>query len=131
MANINYTAALKYIDLGENDKAIEKLLLAIEQETEKGNEMGATEYRCVLGEFYANIGMSEHAREQFELVLNYCDANLALPRQRLIAKTSLDIIDGKIKPERKKAPHEVNSAIPLVRKPVQDKAFIAKQLGKK
>ena len=35
MSNLNYEAALKYIDLGSYDKAVEKLKLAIDEESSK------------------------------------------------------------------------------------------------
>lgn len=49
MSNINFEAALKYIDLGSYDKAVEKLKLAIDEESSKDNDTRATEYHCVLG----------------------------------------------------------------------------------
>ena len=56
MSNINFEAALKYIDLGSYDKAVEKLKLAIDEESSKDNDTRATEYHCVLGELYAQLG---------------------------------------------------------------------------
>ena len=127
MSNVNFKAALQYIDLGESEKAIEKLKLAIDQELDKDNESGSIEYRCVLAEYLAKLGRQDEAREEFSEVLRYCDTYTALPRQRAIAKTSIDIIDGVIKvPESKPDP-----SLPLIPKPMQNKAFITKQLNKK
>lgn len=127
MSNVNFKAALQYIDLGESEKAIELLKLAIEQELDKDNESGSIEYRCVLAEYLAKLGRQDEAREEFSEVLRYCDTYTALPRQRAIAKTSIDIIDGVIKvPESKPDP-----SLPLIPKPMQNKAFISKQLNKK
>lgn len=127
MSNINFKAALRYIDLGESEKAIELLKLAIEQEFDKDNESDSIEYRCVLGEYLSKLGRQDEAREEFSEVLRYCDTYTALPRQRAIAKTSIDIIDGVIKaPEDK--PHP---SLPIFPKPMQNKAFITQQLKKK
>ena len=65
MSNINFEAALKYIDLGSYDKAVEKLKLAIDEESSKDNDTRATEYHCVLGELYAQLGKEDEAREEF------------------------------------------------------------------
>lgn len=132
--NISFEAALQHIDLEDYDKAKELISQAIEQELEKGNEQAATEYRCVLGELCGNLDEKELAREQFEKVLEYCDRTGTLPRQRAIAKTSLDFFDGKtsaavaasISGNARRA-----AELPLVQKPVQNKAFISRQLNKR
>ena len=132
--NVNVTAALRYIDLGNEEKAIELLRLAISQEVEKGDETSATEYRCILGEYYANLGQSENARDLFNQVVNFCTENRTLGKQRDIAQTYLDIMDGKIDPEALKAasaPAKRNPSVPLVPKPMQNKAFISKQMNKR
>lgn len=131
--NVNVSAALKYIDLGNEEKAIELLQLAISQEAEKGDETAATEYRCVLGEYYANLGQSENARDLFNQVVNFCDETHTLGKQRDIAQTYLDIMDGKIDPAELEAANKAkrNPSVPLVPKPVQNKAFIAKQMNKR
>lgn len=125
--NIEFEAALKYIDLGNYDKAIEGINSAIARETEKGNLSDAAQFRCVLGELYANLGKVEDSTREFEQVLDYCDETSTLQQQRKIAQTYLDAFSGKLPmpaaPERMKRPGDV----PLVPKPRQNAAFIAKQ----
>ena len=75
MSNINFEAALKYIDLGSYDKAVEKLKLAIDEESSKDNDTRATEYHCVLGELYAQLGKEDEAREEFTQVIQFADEN--------------------------------------------------------
>lgn len=131
--NVNVTAALRYIDLGNEEKAIELLQLAISQEAEKGDETSATEYRCILGEYYANLGQSENARDLFNQVVNFCEESRTLAKQRDIAQTWLDIFDGKLDPaalEAAKKPKR-DPSVPLVPKPMQNKAFISKQMNKR
>ena len=132
MSNINFEAALRYIDLGSYDKAIEKLNLAIDEEFANDNEIRSFEYRCVLGELLAQLGREQEAREQFEQVIFYSNENNVLATQRAIAKTYLKAYDGQLP-----APSSDSSAakrpgdIPLVPKPVQNKGFINRQLNKK
>lgn len=131
--NVNVTAALRYIDLGKEEKAIELLKLAISQELEKGNETAATEYRCILGEYYANLEQTENAIDQFNLVLNFCYENHTLSKQRDIAQTWMDAFSEKLDPaaiERASKPKR-DPSVPLVPKPVQNKAFISKQMNKR
>ena len=73
MSNINFEAALKYIDLGSYDKAVEKLKLAIDEESSKDNDTRATEYHCVLGELYSQLGMEDEARDEFRQVIHFAD----------------------------------------------------------
>lgn len=126
--NIDFEAALRYIDLGNYDKAIEMLKSAIDKEKE--NPSAAAQYRCVLGELYANLGKVEESRTEFEQVLDYCDETNTLEKQRTIAKTFIDAFDGNLpsmpSQEKTKRPGHV----PLVPKPIQDKGFIAKQSRK-
>lgn len=128
--NIDFEAALKYIDLGSYDKAIEKLNTAIAHEQESNNESMAVQYRCVLGELHANLGNADKAREEFDKVIEYCDEAHTLQKQRNIAQTYLDAFDGKLKmpaqPEQKRP-----GDIPLVPKPVQNKGFINRQMSRK
>lgn len=124
--NINFEAALKYIDLGNYEKAVEKLNTAIEQaggDTEEG-----TQYRCVLGELYANIGNAEKSREEFEKVINYTEDTNTLSRQRDIARAYIDAFDGKTAAPAPKLRRPGDA--PLVPKPRQNSAFIAKQTRK-
>ena len=132
MSNLNYEAALKYIDLGSYDKAVEKLNLAIDEESSKDNDIRATEYRCVLGELFAQLGKEEEAREEFTQVIQFADENNVLDTQCSIAKTYINAFDGLIPPapassnETEKRPGDV----PLVPKPVQNKGFISRQMNK-
>lgn len=133
MSNINFEAALKYIDLGSYDKAVEKLKLAIDEESSKDNDTRATEYHCVLGELYAQLGKEDEAREEFTQVIQFADENNVLATQRSIAKTYINAFYGLIPP----APEASNETekrpgyVPLVPKPVQNKGFISRQMNKK
>ncbi|MBP1580439.1 MAG: tetratricopeptide repeat protein [Oscillospiraceae bacterium] len=133
MNNLNYQAALKYIDLGNFDKAVEKLNAAIDEELKADNGIPAAQYRCVLGELYANIGKQDESREQFNLVLDYCNENHVLDAQRRIAKTYIDAFDGILPavPEMEAPAEKRPGYVPLVPKPVQNKNFINKQMNKK
>lgn len=126
-----FELALNYLDSEQYDKAIQYMGIAIDKSLEKGNEIEATEYRCVLGELYTNLGREDEAREQFGLVLQFCDEHNVLPKQRHIAKTFLNAFDGILPeiPEEKQV--ERPGYIPLVPKPVQDKGFINRQMKKK
>lgn len=121
--NIDFEMALRYINLGDYDKAVEGLNKAISAESEKGNESVAAEYRCVLGELFANTGKTAEAREEFVKVLGYCDSTHSLPKQREIARTFLGAFDG----ELRQRPGD----IPLIPKPAQNKAFISKRMNKR
>ena len=123
--NIDFEAALRYIDLGSYDKAIDSLKAAINKEIEKENDADATQYRCVLGELLANLGRKEEAREEFEQVLDFCDQTFILQKQRAIALAYLNAFDGIITeaPQPERRPGDV----PLIPKPRQDKGFITRQ----
>lgn len=125
--NVYFEAALRYIDLGSYDKAIEKLKTAIDMESKDPETQ--TQYRCVLGELYANLHMVEESREEFNKVLDYCQESHTLQKQKAIAQTYIDAFDGKLKmpEEKQKRPGDA----PLVPKPRQNAAFIAKQARRK
>ncbi|MGN1108521.1 MAG: hypothetical protein ACI4RK_03980 [Oscillospiraceae bacterium] len=127
--NIDFEAALKYIDLGSYDKAIDKLKTAIENETEKNDLSTATQYRCVLGELYANLGRKDESKAEFEKVLDYCDETHTLQKQGNIAATYISAFEGKLPAQPQPAAKRPGD-VPLVPKPVQNKAFIAKQSRK-
>lgn len=131
--NMDFQAALRYIDLGDYNKAIKLLNKAITDEEAAENGIEATQYRCVLGELLINIPKPEEARAEFEKVIAYCDEYNVLDKQRAIARTYIDALDGKLAmPKQQSAPAEKRPGyIPLVPKPVQDKGFIAKQMNKK
>ncbi len=112
--NIMFETALKYIDLGSYDKAVENLNKAIEEEKNSGNEQTAIEYTCVLGELLANMGKKNDSRKAFLEVFSYCEKNKALPKQREIAAKFLASFE------------DAKSA-----KPIQNKAFISRQMRKR
>ena len=122
--NINFEVALRYINLESYEKAVEHLKLAIGEETANGKEDTAIQYTCVLGELFANLGRVAEAREQFNKVLEYCRRTSSLPKQRDIALAFMDAFDGKIKT----VTQPMNA--PMSAKPVQNKAFIQKQMRK-
>ncbi len=127
--NIEFEAALRYIDMGSYDKAVKHLMNAIEKEEGNAEEF---QYRCVLGELYANIGKHDEAREEFNKVLDYCDETNSLDKQRHISQTYLDALDGKL-PEMPEQPARAAKRpgdVPLVPKPQQNKGFIARQSRK-
>ena len=133
MSNLNYEAALKYIDLGSYDKAVEKLKLAIDEESSKDNDIRATEYRCVLGELFAQLGKEEEAREEFTQVIQFADENNVLATQRSIAQTYINAFEGLLPPipSANTEPANRPGDVPLVPKPVQNKGFISRQMNKK
>lgn len=133
MSNINFEAALKYIDLGSYDKAVEKLKLAIDEESSKDNDTRAAEYRCVLGELYAQLGKEDEAREEFTQVIQFADENSTLDTQRSIAQTYINAFEGLLPPipSANTEPANRPGDIPLVPKPVQNKGFISRQMNKK
>ena len=133
MSNINFEAALKYIDLGSYDKAVEKLKLAIDEESSKDNDTRATEYHCVLGEHYAQLGKEDEAREEFTQVIQFADENSTLDTQRSIAQTYINAFEGLLPPipSANTEPANRPGDVPLVPKPVQNKGFISRQMNKK
>ncbi|MCI5668891.1 MAG: hypothetical protein MR291_09080 [Oscillospiraceae bacterium] len=124
--NIDFEAALKYIDLGNYERAVEKLNSAIAAAGENTDE--EMQYRCVLGELYANMGIVNRSQEEFVRVMKYTEDSTTLPKQRAIAQAYLDAFAGKtaMPKEQMKRPGDA----PLVPKPRQDAAFIAKQSRK-
>ncbi len=124
--NIDFEAALKYIDLGNYEKAVEKLnsaINAVGDETDEGMQ-----YRCVLGELYANMGMVNLSHDEFVKVMNYSEDHNTLTAQRNIAKTYLDAFAGNLPMPEKKTGRPGDA--PLVPKPRQNAAFIARQTRK-
>jgi tetratricopeptide (TPR) repeat protein len=136
--NMDFEAAMQYINLENYDKAAESLKKAIDKEMADDNESRATEYRCVLGELLANLDRREEARDEFAQALDYCNFSGELHDQKAIATAFIDAIDaGRELPNFSKpaAPQTAapkrNPSVPLVPKPVQDKAFIAKKTSKR
>ena len=138
--NIEFQKALQYIDKEAYEKAIESLNIAITQEEEADNLSTATEYRCVLGELYYQLQMDAQALDELGEVIRYCDETNTLTKQREIARTYINAINGILPQEIKDkaeaaakadAQAKRSKSMPLVPKPVQDKAFITKQMSKK
>lgn len=127
--NIDYEAALRYIDLENYEKAEESLRKAIQTEEDKNDPTAATQYRCVLGELFANLGRADEARALFEQVIDFCDRTNTLGQQRMISRRFIDAFDGKIPSPA--APAKRNPSVPLVPKPVQDKGFIAGKMKRR
>lgn len=122
-----FNMALEYINNGNYDKAIEMLNECIDNATANENPMEATQVRCVLGELYANLGKKEDAVDNFRQVLEYCHSTDSLPEQAKIAASYIKAI-AESKPAN---PTDRPGYVPLVPKPVQDKAFITKAMNKK
>ncbi len=142
--NVNFEKAVRYIDLGSYTKAVDALNAAINEANEAGNAREAIQYKCVLGELYAQLEIEAHAKAVLQEVVAYCDENRCLHEQREIAQKYLiayetGTIDKVLneepapapaaRPEAKKA--ERPGYVPLVPKPTQDKSFITKQMSKK
>lgn len=122
--NVEFEAALRYIDLGETAKAEEHLIKVVEKAKDDVEEM---QYRCVLGEFYANNGEKDKSREQFDKILSHEEHADQLRKQRAIARAYVDAFDGKVPvPEQEKRPRD----IPIFPKPRQNANFIVKQSRK-
>lgn len=94
--NINFEAAIKFINLGDNDSAINELNTAIGVEEKNGRESTAIQYRCVLGELLHELGRDDDASKELEKVVKYCGETNSLPQQERIASDILDAIGGKV-----------------------------------
>jgi len=130
--NTNFEAALRHIDLGNYDKAIEELNTAIDTEMDNDNEGRATEYRCVLGELLANLDRRDDARDEFAAVLDYCDYSRSLPKQRQISIAFIKAIDGGTPlPDFSRGKQDAPEQRPIFAKPAQDKNFIIKQMNRR
>ncbi|MGN0649434.1 MAG: hypothetical protein ACI4KM_03280 [Oscillospiraceae bacterium] len=128
---VEFDAALRYIDMGNYDKAIEHLKLAIDKAAET-DEAESIKYRCVLGELYANLEMTEEAKSEFNRVVVFTNENTILAQQRHIAQTFLRAYEAAEQmPADELTPAKRPGDVPLVPKPVQDKGFIAKQMSKR
>lgn len=141
--NLNLEKALAYIDLGSYNKAVDSLEAAIKEEEAAGNNQTAIEYKCVLGELYAQLDMPLQAQRVLGEVVMFCDENCCLAEQRSIAVKYLiayetNTIDAVLNEqavrEGKMAAAKAAARpgyLPLVPKPMQDKGFISRQMGKK
>lgn len=109
--------------------ALQELDSAIAEERENGNENAEIQYTCVLGELLANLGEVERSRGEFTKVIEYCNRTGSLSKQLDIAQTYIAAFDGKI--QMTSASMKRPGDAPLVGKPVQNKAFISKQMNKR
>lgn len=127
--NVNFELAIQFINLEDYDNAVKKLNEAIAEENGAGNENSAIQYTCVLGELLANLERIEESRAEFNKVIEYCRRTNSLTKQLNIAETYIAAFDGKIQmtPQPARRPGDV----PLVGKPIQNKAFISKQMNKR
>lgn len=142
--NVNFEKAIRYIDTGSYNKAVDALNAAIDEEAEKGNMHVAIQYRCVLGELFAQLEMEAQAKVAFNAVVQYCDENCCLAEQRAIAQKYLiayetGTIDRVLNEQPAETPAPAPAAqntkrpgyVPLIPKPTQNKSFITKQMSKK
>lgn len=127
--NIHFDMAIQFINLESYDNAVKELNEAIAQENAEENEYSAIQYTCVLGELLANLERIEESRVEFNKVIEYCRRTNSLPKQLDIAETYIAAFDGRIQmtPQPARRPGDA----PLVGKPVQNKAFISKQMNKR
>lgn len=144
--NVNFEKALKYIDMGSYNKAVDSLNAAIDESKSAGDDSVAIQYKCVLGELYAQLEMEEQAISAFTEVVDFCDKSNLLIEQRNIAMKYLiayrtGTIDSVLNEEPAEAPApsakpaEKAAArpgyLPLIPKPTQNKSFISRQMSKK
>ena len=142
--NVNFEKAIRYIDMGSYNKAVDSLNAAIVEANEAGNTNEAIQYKCVLGELYAQLEMATQAKAVLQEVVAHCDENRCLYEQRAIAQKYLIAyetgnIDAVLNEQPAPAPAAKPAAqmaerpgyAPLVPKPTQDKSFITKQMSKK
>lgn len=133
--NVEFEAALQYINMESYDNAIEHLNKAIDKEMDGGDEARAMEYRCVLGELLANLDRKDEARDEFAAVVDYCNFSNGLHNQKIIAGAFIKAIDeGGPLPRfdgTEEASAKRDPSVPLVPKPVQNKSFITRQMNKR
>lgn len=127
--NIHFNLAIQFINQENYDMALQELDSAIAEERENGNENAEIQYTCVLGELLANLGEVERSRGEFTKVIEYCNRTGSLSKQLDIAQTYIAAFDGKI--QMTSASMKRPGDAPLVGKPVQNKAFISKQMNKR
>lgn len=89
--DFHFSAALTHIDLGNYDKAVQNLELAIKAETDSGNMENAMQCTCVLAELLSKIDKEDKAFEEFSKVISYCNMTNTLPRQRKIASDFIEV----------------------------------------
>lgn len=94
--NINFEAAIRYINIGESEQAIKELKEAIRSEIANNSENISIQYRCVLGELLHDLQRDDEAAEEFKKVIDYCKRTGSLPNQEKIAEEFLKAINGNI-----------------------------------
>ncbi len=123
--NKYYAIALKFIDLGMYDEAIDHLKLAIKEAKSADNGDMSVMISCVLGELYANLGKISESKAVFTEVKEYCDKTNSLPAQKEIAEKFLNSFDAASRPQNPRRESSPNL------KPQQNKAFITRQMRKR
>lgn len=88
--DINFDAAIHYINMGKYEAAVEHLEKAIAAEESNGSTDAAIECTCVLGELLANMGETERARAEFDKVIEYCKRTNSLGKQQEIAQSFIN-----------------------------------------
>ena len=94
--NINFEAAIRYINIGESEQAIKELKEAIRSEIANNSENISIQYRCVLGELLHDLQRDDEAAKEFKKVIDYCKRTGSLPNQEKIAEEFLKAINGNI-----------------------------------
>lgn len=120
--NNYYTIALKFIDLGMYDEAIDHLKRAIKEAKDADSEDLGVMISCVLGELYANLGQISESKAVFTEVKEYCDKTNSLPAQKEIAEKFLNSFNSESTLQKFAKNNQ---------KPQQNKAFITKQMRKR
>ena len=88
--DINFSAAIHFINMGKFKMAVEHLEKAIAAESDSGNMDSAIMCTCVLGELLANMGDRDRASKEFGKVVEYCNRTNSLGKQREVAQSFLD-----------------------------------------
>ncbi len=110
--DFHFNAALTHIDLGNYDKAVHNLELAVKAETDSGNMDNAMECTCVLAELLSKIGEEGRAYEEFNKVLSYCNMTNNLPKQRKLAADYIEVY--KLSHGAGKKPADANNSSSVV-----------------
>ena len=126
--NINFERALKDIDAQRFDSAISELNTAISFEIEHERFEDAEQYRCVLAELLANLSRIPESKTEFEKVLEYCNKNNALPKQKMIAEAFLAKFNKVNSAGFNKRAGGISAN---AQKPHQNRAFISRKLNKR
>lgn len=127
--NVELEAALQHINLGNYEKAMEKLQALIDSADEAQDEIKGAQYRCILGELYAQLGKKDEASKLFSKILEIPSEKDELSMQHNIARRYLEAFAGKA--PMPGSPRKVAPSVPMMPKPTQNKGFIAKKMTRK